>query len=208
MSDATIRAAIKARLDELGAPIGRVHDYERWNVNAGNFLALFQDQSTKKIFGWEISRTGFKTERAAMNKLRLIHRYTIRGYYGLEDAVGTEKSVNALADAIAADLAQTRLTGTERDLMPEANISTRMFGQVLCHVVEIVLPEVVEIISPAETPAPDLTGIDIEYYLTPSQDTATDAEDRIELRWSDHMVYDDAGEALMDEEGGRIKAQG
>ena len=65
MSDQTMRAAIKARLTALGASLGRVHDYERWANNPAAFLGLFQDATSKKVFGWEIVRTGFKVDGAA-----------------------------------------------------------------------------------------------------------------------------------------------
>ena len=181
MSDATMRAAIKARLDAMGDAIGRVHDYERWNVQAGRFLSLFQDPDTSKIFGWEITRRGLRMQKMTMSKWKMIHRYVLRGYYGLEDAAATEKTVNALVDQIVLDFTRTKLTGTQGDQLPQATIETRIFGHVLCHVAEIVLPEVTEIVAPAEETVPDLEGIDIEYYLTPAIDDDTDAEDNIEL---------------------------
>jgi|GEM_PF-664044 len=181
MSDATIRAAIKARLDALGAGIGRVHDYERWNVSGANFLTLFQDTATKKIFGWEIMRRAVRAQKVTMRRYKLIHRYVLRGYYGLEDSAATEKTVNALVDQIVLDFMLTKLSGTQGEQMPEASIEVRMFGHVLCHVAEITLPEVAEIVAPEEEAAPNLTGIDIEYYLTPAIDTITDAEDNIDL---------------------------
>lgn len=181
MSDAAIRALIKARLDAMGTAIGRVHDYERWNLQANTFLSLFQDPATNKVFGWEIMRKALRVEKVAMRKFKLIHRYLIRGYYGLEDAAATEKTVNALADQIVLDFTLTRLTGTQGGQLPEAAIETRMFGHVLCHVVEILLPEVAEIVTPDEENAADLTGIDIEYYLTPAIGEETDGQDNIDL---------------------------
>lgn len=181
MSDATIRAAIKTRLTSMGAGIGRVHDYERWAVQSSSFLSLFQDPTTKKVFGWEIIRRRVRTERLTMRRWKLIHRYLIRGYYGLEDSAETEKSINALVDQIVLDFTRTKIAGTQGDQLPEAGIETRVFGHVLCHVAEITLPEVAEIITQEEEDAENLTGIDIEYYLTPALDELTDAEDNIDL---------------------------
>jgi len=79
------------------------------------------------------------------------------------------------------DFALTKLPGTQGEQLPEMTIKTMVFGHVLCHVAEIVLPEVVEIVVPEEAPAQDLTGIDIEYYLTPALDELTDAQDNIDL---------------------------
>lgn len=181
MSDATLRATIKTRLTALGPTIGRVHDYERWTSNVKDFLALFQDPATKKIFGWEILRTGFRVQKATMNKWKLIHRYMIRGYYGLDDTAGTEKAVNALADLIALDFTRSKLAGTQGEQLPAGKIETRMFGHVLCHVVEITLPEVAEIVEQLpEAGETDLEAIGLQYYLKPGDDEA-DAADEINL---------------------------
>lgn len=182
MSDQTMRAAIKARLTALGAAIGRVHDYERWANNPNQFLSLFQDAASKKVFGWEIVRTGFKVRKVTMSKWKLIHRYTMRGYYGLEDAAGTEKTVNGLADLIALDFTRTPLAGTQGETLPEAEIETRMFGAVLCHVVEIRLPEVAEIVAPVAEEGDELLRIGLHYYLQdPADDGVADASDELTL---------------------------
>lgn len=179
MSDATMRAVIKARMDAMGTAIGRVHDYERWSNNNTAFLTLFQDPDTKKIFGWEIIRKTFRVVKTAMHKYKLIHGYVIRGYYGLEDAAATEKAVNALVDQIVLDFALTKLDGTQGEQMPKGRIETKMFGNVLCHVPEIELPEVAENITEEEA-AELLTGIDIDYYLQPD-DEVRDAYDNIDI---------------------------
>jgi hypothetical protein len=188
MSDQTLRAAIKARLLALGAGIGRVHDYERWSNNAATYLQLFQDAATKKIFGWEIVRTGYRTQKVAMRKWKVIHKYTLRGYYGLEDSAATEKAFNALVDLIGLDFTRTRLPGTQGDLNPEVVIETRVFGHVLCHVAEIRLPEVAEIVEELpEAGETDLLTIGLEYYLKPGDDLL-DAQDLV-------AVGDEEGEA-------------
>lgn len=179
MSDATIRAAIKARLDDMGDGIGRVHDYERWANNNGAFLDLFKDESTGKIFGWEITRKTFRVQKIAMRKYKLIHGYVIRGYYGMEDAAETEKTVNALVDQIVLDFTLNKVDGTQGEQMPKGRIEPKLFGHVLCHVPEIELPEVAEIVTEEET-ADAMTGIDIDYYLQPD-DEVRDAYDTIDL---------------------------
>ena len=182
MSDQTMRAAIKARLTALGASLGRVHDYERWANNPAAFLGLFQDATSKKVFGWEIVRTGFKVRKVTMRKWKMIHRYTLRGYYGLEDAAGTEKTVNSLADLIALDFTRTPLAGTQGETLPEAEIETRMFGAILCHVVEIRLPEVAEIVAPVEEEGDELLAIGLNYYLQdPVDDGEIDASEELTL---------------------------
>lgn len=182
MSDATLRAAIKARIEALGASIGRVHDYERWCANPAQFLALFQDAATSKIFGWEIVRTGFSVRRVTMSRWKMIHQYTVRGYYGLQDAAATEKTVNALADLIALDFTRTPIAGTIGEQLPEAEVETRMFGSVLCHVVAIRLPQVAEMVAQLPDEDVDLLRIGLNYYLQdPVDDDVVDATDLVEL---------------------------
>ncbi|WP_028318960.1 hypothetical protein [Desulfobulbus elongatus] len=182
MSDQALRAAIRSRLLALGAGIGKVHDYGRWANTPADFKTLFQDANSKKIFGWEISRIGLKVSQGrTMHTRRVAHRYMITGYYGLDDAAGTEKTVGALVDQIVVQLASVRLPGTVNDLMPAVNIETRMFGGLLCHVAEIVLPEVTEILDLNEQPADEyLEAVGLEYYLTPGDDQP-DAIDLVTL---------------------------
>jgi hypothetical protein len=181
MSDQDLRGKLKGRLEALGPGIGRVHDYERWAVAASDFLKLFQDPVSKKIFGWEITRTGLKVTKAAMRKWKLSHRYLLRGYYALEDAAGTEKTFQSLVDTIVVDLTRTKLPGTQGEQLPEATIEIRMFGAVLCHVAEIRLPEVAEIIEELpEADETDLQLLGLEYYLTPGDDIL-DAQDLVSL---------------------------
>lgn len=180
MSEQSLRAQIKDRLDALGPVMGRVHDYERWSANTGQFLTLFQDPSTKKIMGWEIARTRLRTARSAMNRWKLTHRFVIRGYYGLEDAAATEKAFSALVDMVVLDFLRTRLPGTQGEQFPEAQVEPRMFGAVLCHVAEIVLPEVVEIVDALPEQTEDWTSLGLEYYLRPGDDVA-DAADLVDL---------------------------
>lgn len=181
MSEASLRAAIQARLLALGAGMGRVHDYERWANTPGEFLRLFQDPVTKKVFGWEIVRSGFKMRKIAMAKWEFSHQFIVRGYYVLNDAAETEKTINTLVDAIAVDFALTPLAGTEKGVLPEGDIETRMFGAALCHVAEIRLPSVSEVVKAAESEI-ELTAIGLRYYLQdPEDDGVADAEDEVAL---------------------------
>lgn len=182
MSDATIREAIRLRMVSFGAGIGRVHDYERWAVQTSDFLGRFQDETTRKIFGWEIMRVAMRIERKTMHKIHMVHRFVVRGYYGLSDDDATEKAVNTLVDQIVLDFAMNPIAGTQGRQSPESKISTRMFGSILCHVPEITMPDITEVVSPpAEAGETDLAGIDLEYYLQPEPDDppVVDAEDTV-----------------------------
>ena len=179
MSDQTLRAAIKARLDSYGEAIGRVHDYERLPTTVKGFLDLFQDPTTGKIFGWEITRRGFRVQRVTMGKWKIVHRYLIRGFYGIEDAAATELAVNALADILVLDFTRQKIAGTQGEQLPEGKVEQWMFGNVLCHRVEIELPEVAEIVERLpEADETDLAMVGLEYYLKPGDDVL-DASDMI-----------------------------
>ena len=181
MSESTLRAAIKARLETHGASIGRVHDYERLAVNVKDFLGMFQDPETKKIFGWEITRRSFRVVKAGMNKWKVIHHFLIRGYYGIEDAAATEKAVNALVDTIMLDFTRTKIDGTQGEQLPQGKVEQWMFGSVLCHRAEIELPEVAEIVARLpEDDETDLLMVGLNYYLTPGDDEI-DASDEVTL---------------------------
>lgn len=181
MSDQTVRAAIKARLDAYGAAMGRVHDYERLSVNVNDFLTAFQDPATKKIFGWEITRRKFRVEKFTMGKWKLVHSFVIRGYYGLNDAAGTEKIINTLVDQVVLDFTRTKLPGTLGEQYPKGTIEPWMLGAVLCHRAEIELPEVAETVEQLpEAGETDLTSIGLNYYLKPGDDLV-DAVDIVTL---------------------------
>lgn len=178
MSDQTMRAAIKARLDAFGPVMGRVHDYERMAVDVKEFLMAYQDPATRKIFGWEIMRRSVRPQKFTMNKWKLVHRYVVRGFYGLNDAAGTEKIFNALVDQVVLDFTRTKLAGTQGEQFPEATVEPWMLGSVLCHRAEIVLPEVAEILEQLPEAETDLESIGLEYYLKPGDDQV-DAVDEL-----------------------------
>lgn len=178
MSDQTVRAAIKARLDAYGPAMGRVHDYERMGADVKDFLSAYQDPATKKIFGWEITRRRVRVQKVTMTKWKLVHHYVVRGFYGLSDAAGTEKIFNALVDQVVLDFTRTKLPGTQGEQLPEATVEPWMLGAVLCHRAEIVLPEVAEIVEQLpEEGETILTGIGLEYYLKPGDDAPDAADD-------------------------------
>lgn len=179
MSEASLRGAVKARLDAQGAIIGRVHDYERWANTQEGLLAFFQDPGTKKVFGWEITRPEFFTAKVAMNKWQVTHTFTLRGYYALNDAAATEKTIQGLVDAICLDFATVRIPGTQKDHLPHGTVEPRTFGQYLCHVAEITIT-VAEVVSAPPEEGDPLTAIGLSYYLKPGDDVA-DAQDIVTL---------------------------
>lgn len=181
MSDLTLRAALKARLIAHGAIIGRVHDYSRWAVTEEKFKELFLDNATRKLFGWELTRKSFRTERISKSTWKRTSTYLLRGYYGLQDSAATELEISALVDAIVDDLATVRLAGSTVDANPSGTLDNWMFGSILCHraAIELTTCENIEAADP-DADALDLTEILGSYYLTPG-DALPDATDTITI---------------------------
>ena len=147
MSESTIRAAIKDVLTGV-ENIGVVHDYERHAATWEKFLELFRVTiaGQAQIRGWEITRR----QRTAVQQTLGIgfaesdrrHGYKIHGYMGLQDAQATEKTFQALIEAVCAAFAASgRLGGThnQHDFVQVNIIEPRMFGGVLCHFCEMTL---------------------------------------------------------------------
>jgi len=85
-------------------------------------------------------------------------------------------------------------------LLPEGSTGTRFFGQVLCHVVEIKIPAVDEIIKPEEVDQGYLDVIGLNYYLKPGDEVA-DAVDII-------ATWDQAGGGTVSFDGSEVAVDG
>lgn len=171
MSESAIRTGIKGALAGITG-VGRVHDYERWTADSAQFLALFQDAASKKIFGWEITRTGAKVEKPTQ-KFKVTHAYVLKGYYAVSDAAKSEKLFNAVIEAIVSKFISNHLAGTQGICLPQVGIiEFRMFGNVLCHYAEIRLDvaEIVERVSDEQLT--DLLKVGLDYYLKAGDETA------------------------------------
>jgi hypothetical protein len=177
MSDASLRAEIKTILDTVPGA-GKVYDYERWIIDPSKFLALFRN-ADKKIYGWDISRAAVPTVVRVTKKIEITHTYRLKGYYVLEDSAATEKSFNAIVDAILLAFVDTKIPGSQGHALPVVPVlGARFFGAVLCHYAEIVL-KVSEIVTATSEEAGDLLRIGLNYYL-PGDETV-DATDIVEL---------------------------
>jgi hypothetical protein len=137
-----IRAAIAAKMNTV-ADIGRVHDYERWAKRDKDFQDLFL--SAGQIRGWIVRRTATRETSPGIGRFVVTHRWQIRGYMALDDSAASEKTfdalVEALRDAFRSDetlgglVASTVLPdgeGGEAGLQLEDH-GPVMFANVLCH---------------------------------------------------------------------------
>lgn len=147
MSESTIRAQIYAIINAI-TNIGVVYDYERWAADWVSFINLFKTTiaTVEQIRGWEISRRAAPesgvTAEATIGQTDKQHVFLIQGYMGLNDSAATEKTFNALIEAIS-DAIRPKLTinGTalDHDFIQAEIIEPRMFGGVLCHYAQLSL---------------------------------------------------------------------
>ena len=137
MSYSLILAQIKATV-ESASGIGTVHDYERWANKHADFETLFKSGS--KINGWFISREAIQDEWVTQLEILTTYTYVIKGFYSLDDSAASEKTFQALVDAVMNKLRAkvTYSDTTEKAEPPQARLigSLTVFG-IACHYCEI-----------------------------------------------------------------------
>jgi hypothetical protein len=140
MSESDIRTAIKTVLSGV-ADIGQVHDYERWTASDAEFISVFKTTvaGVDQVRAWLIRRKGPVNEDQGGVA---VHGYIIDGYLSVKDADATEKTLNALIEAVrAAFRANVTLNGSciGADFLIVNAIDVRMLGAVMCHHAELAL---------------------------------------------------------------------
>lgn len=153
MSLSAIRDQIKAILESVEG-IGVVHDYERWAVDWNKILELFKPARQDKINGWMITRRSTDERVEVFGRNLVSHTFLIRGVYSLDDGASSEKTFQAIIEAIrTAFRSRFDLNGAceatylDVDAMGPGGkvgvqvslIETRMFGSILCHYCELLL---------------------------------------------------------------------
>lgn len=144
MSEAANRQQIFTELSSV-TNIGKVYDYERWAADWATFINLFKTNigGVDQIRGWEIGRKAAQAQYDSNAEELTTHQFVIRGYMGIKDSDATEKTFNALIEAIRTKFRFSfRLNGACEHAGPVSAelIDTRTFGSVLCHYCELSLP--------------------------------------------------------------------
>ena len=138
---ADIRTRIKAIL--LGVDgIEIVHEYDRFIANWEKFLELFKN-SDERISGWTISRRSVDTARHHSPVVERSHDVRLRGFHGLNDAAASELVFQSVVDGVLDAIDRDRTLGkTVQESGPARVeiIENRMFGKVLCHYADIIVP--------------------------------------------------------------------
>lgn len=95
MSYSTILAKLKSEVEEV-PDIGNVHDYERFQNQAGDVVTF--KKTGLVVPEWTItrSRTFETTENTTV--VERDHTFTIRGYYPIDDSLATEKTFQNLIE--------------------------------------------------------------------------------------------------------------
>ena len=144
MSLSTIRAKIKTEIKTvITSSVGTVYDYKRFCNDLVTYKDLFIRNS--KVNTWEIERESFsRIEHGGAGGVeKITHNFIIRGFYALDDSVGSDKIFqddyvepigrlfmnNPTLDGVC-DIINLPLTGA---------ITMKMLGAVLCHSCEIKL---------------------------------------------------------------------
>lgn len=142
MSLSTIRAKIKAEIEEvITSSLGTVYDYRRYCNDLSTYKDLFVRNN--KVNTWEIERDTFsRSEHGGSGGIEVpTHNFIIRGFYAVEDAVGSDK---VFQDSYVELICQKFMNNPTLDgicdiiNMPVTGVITiDRLGGILCHKVEI-----------------------------------------------------------------------
>lgn len=141
MSLSTVRAKIKTLIEAVTG-IGTVYDYKRYVNDWESYKDKFI--SSDKLNTWEIQRLSVESSSYGGSGGRedRKHDFIIRGFYGINDKLESEKTFQDLADlVINAFRDQPDLSGVANiiNFPITAEFTEGKLGQVLSHIVEIKL---------------------------------------------------------------------
>jgi len=140
MSLATQRAALQALLGSV-PDIGVVHDCERFAPDWKTYLDRFKSATLGRIQGWTITRESTPESWLTNAQTDRQHQWVLRGIRAIQDSARSEPVFQDLVEAVCRVLRNDpTLQGTaEGDSgPPQVRVfEPRLFGDVLCHYVEI-----------------------------------------------------------------------
>lgn len=140
MSEAALRSYIVSLVESVSG-IGVVHDYERWAAQWSDLLALYKTNNV--LNGWYVTRRRTEAQWEAMPVIRRRHEFEVCGIYSLDDSAGSEKTFQALIEAIDAAVRFDHSLGGNAIIagpLQVEEVEARMFGSVLCHYCRLLLP--------------------------------------------------------------------
>lgn len=144
----TIRAAIVAKA-AMVPNIGRVHEYQRYDTQASGLQGLYRASvgGVEQLRGWFVTRKATQELGPYRGRTVVIHQWELRGYLGLSDALATEKTMDALIEALRDAFRSDETLGGVVDstvLDDGAGLQLEeqqpvLFAGVLCHMARLTL---------------------------------------------------------------------
>jgi len=139
MSLSSIRTKIKTKLEAISG-VENVYDYKRYSSDLSTYKDLFIKDS--KVNTWDIERKKFAlVARGGSGSVEdNTHEFIIRGFYSVYEALTSEKTFQDLVETICSNFVNDpTLSGTAKivHIPITGEFSTVMFGNVLCHLVQI-----------------------------------------------------------------------
>ena len=132
-----LRARIKTDLQAVSG-IGQVHDYERFSNDPTSFVSFFV--SAGLVNGWTVV-VGMESRWSSGHEADRFYRVTIRGYRVVNDASASAKSfdeeIDGVMTALENDWHLNHLVENLEDGIDATDPDYRVFGEVLCHYIEI-----------------------------------------------------------------------
>jgi len=146
MSEADIRTEIKSVVENID-DIGLCYDYERWVSDWSAFLDVFKTSvsGSDVVRIWTIGVQSIVPQHLTFGRQRKLQRtytYKVRGYFGVDDSVESEKTAIAIAEDVMEALEERFHTNEYGEDARPAEITVFepvQFGDVLCHYAEITL---------------------------------------------------------------------
>lgn len=139
MSEATVRAQVKTLLEAVSG-IGAVHDYERFSRSPAKWLELMR--SSGIVNGWEIHRAKTPSFRDNHPTMKRSHNFMISGIYELDDANESEKTFQAIIEAIYGKFRDNHTIGgtcINSDPLQVGDVSIDIIEKTLYHTCDLLL---------------------------------------------------------------------
>ena len=141
MSVAQIRTAIRGSMQKV-ANIGIVTDFEPVVQREEDLRTYFYDRALGYLLGWSISREATSGADATNMSDFEAHTFVLRGYRAVDNAGGSERAMQDLAEAIRGVLRAEEAGGWNGLVQfvghPAVRLfEARVFGDVLVHYCEL-----------------------------------------------------------------------
>jgi len=142
MSLTTIRTKIKEYIETATGLNNTVYDYKRLATHLSQKIDTFKENGI--IHTWDVTRAGFKREHQAGHGgvVIITHEFLLRGFYGLNDTLASEKTFNDTIDSVCEQFEDNpTLAGEAQIVEPLISglVTEEFFVGVLCHKIQITL---------------------------------------------------------------------